>query len=96
MKINKIISKVTIISSYILAILLIIAVILKLTNHSPTIEEVLLGFLALNLTLTYYIIIQHSKTNSRLQRLIGEFSFYKKKIDAIGSDLKQHLSKSKA
>tara|TARA_Y100000310_G_scaffold267912_1_gene280234 strand:- start:1721 stop:1993 length:273 start_codon:yes stop_codon:yes gene_type:complete len=87
MKINQIISKIAIISSYILAMLLIIMVILKLTNHSPAIEEVILGFLIFNLTITIGLLVA-------FYELKGEFKHYKKKVDAIGNDLKQYIFKS--
>ena len=95
MKLKEIMLKFNNIIFYILAIAIIIMIILKLTNHSPTIEEVLLGFCGIILTTLFAMFYKMMKMQSEISSMKGEFrtefKHLNQKVNTIGHDLKQHM-----
>jgi len=93
MKKQDIIIKTSTIVFYIIATISIIMIIMKLTGHSPTIEEIILSFVGVNTVAIFALFSKIIKTESDIGQLKGELKHLNKKVDSIGHDLKLHLAK---
>ena len=76
------------ICAWLISILVIWWLILKLTGHSPTTDQITLAFAS-------GIMIYVVRINGKLERLMGEFKMYRKESDrrffALAKDFKKHL-----
>ena len=77
----------SIIAFYIMSILAIIMILLKLTNHSPTMDQILI-------TLIGSGIIILLKQQYDIGGIKSDIKHMNRKLDTIGKDLKSHLLKT--
>ncbi|MFH1971890.1 MAG: hypothetical protein ABIJ18_00250 [archaeon] len=92
MKINEIIYKASNISFYVLIIIAIIMIIIKLTGHSPTMDQIILTIVSA----MFIVVIKNQydlgKSKGEASGIKRELNLLNKKVDSIGQDLKKHLS----
>ncbi len=86
MKSKNIIYQGATIAFYILSILAIIMIILKLTNHSPTMDQTILTVMGIGIAILV-------KQQYDVGGIKGELKHLNRKVDSIGYDLKQHLKR---
>ena len=94
MKINKLIYKTATIASYILTTILIIMIFLKITNHSPTIDQIILTLLGAIIMIMVTMFGMIMKNHSEISKLKVEVRHINLKLDSIGHDLKKHIFKT--